>query len=91
MSRLDLCHEVSSPADPLHGLVVRLPDARRCGAVRATTGAGAGPHIASLRCIFCGTHRGWVSRETYSFIAETVRLTGRPTAPIVIRRGHHEG
>jgi hypothetical protein len=67
-------------------LVVQLPEFCRCGAIRATIGAGAGPHIAALRCVYCGVHRGWISRETYSFIAEVVRLAGKPTRPIVIRR-----
>jgi hypothetical protein len=73
--------------DSLHGLVVRLPDSCRCGAVRATIGAGTGPHIASLRCVNCNAHRGWLPHETHSFIAEIVRLVGRPTTPIAIRRG----
>lgn len=72
----------------LIGLVVQLPDVCYCGAVRATMHAGAGPHVAALRCIYCGSHRGWISRATYSFIAETVRLAGRPTRSLVIRRGH---
>jgi hypothetical protein len=88
MSQLDLFRECP-PIDPLHGLEVRLPDRCRCGAIRATVGTGTGPHIASLQCIYCGAHRGWVSREMYSFIAETVRLHGRPTRPIIIRRGRN--
>jgi hypothetical protein len=76
-----------------NGLVVRSrPDAcRACSAVRATMHAGAGPHIASLHCVYCGVRRGWISRETYSFITETIRLAGRPTRPIIIRRGHCGG
>jgi hypothetical protein len=75
--------------DSLHGLVVRVPDSCQRGAVRVTIGAGAGPHIASLRCIYCGVHRGWLSHEAYHFIAEVVRLVGRPTTPISIRRGRY--
>lgn len=69
------------------GLVVQLPDTCYCGAIRATIGAGTGPHIASLRCVNCNKHRGWLSHQTFHFLTETIRLHGRPTRPIVIRRG----
>jgi hypothetical protein len=77
--------------DSLHDLAVHLPDACRCSAVEVTIGAGSGPHVAALHCADCGAHRGWLSRETHNFIAETVSLCGRPTAPIVIRRGRGGG
>jgi hypothetical protein len=85
----DLFHEILPPADPLHGLIVRVPDSCKCGAARTTIGAGAGPHTASLRCVNCGAHRGWLAHETHSFIGEIVRLVGRPTEPIAIRRGRN--
>jgi hypothetical protein len=74
-------------ADSLHGLIVHVRDACKCGATTATIGAGAGPHIASLRCIDCGAHRGWLAHEVHSFIAEAIALGARPIAPIAIRRG----
>jgi hypothetical protein len=90
MSELDLFRGTLPPADPLHGLALRLPDSCRCGATTATIGEGRGPHAASLRCANCATHRGWLSRKTHSFIAETVSLCGRPTTPITIHRGSGE-
>jgi hypothetical protein len=35
----------------------------------------------------CDSHRGWISHCTYDFIAQIVAKFGRPTVPIVIRRG----
>ena len=76
--------------DPMRNLVARVPGFCKCGAVRATIRAGAGPRAASLRCINCYELRGWLAPETFHFIAEVVRLTGRPTVPIAIRRGAME-
>jgi hypothetical protein len=71
----------------LNGLIVALPDScSRCGGHVAEIGPGAGPHKASLRCAACETHRGWISGNSYAFLAEFVRNFGRPTEPIAIRR-----
>jgi hypothetical protein len=75
--------------DSLIGLKIKVPDKCKCGAVRVTIDAGAGPHVASLRCVYCGAHRGWLPIETHRFLTEVVRLTGRPTTPIAIRRGRY--
>jgi hypothetical protein len=73
--------------DPITGIDVRLPDHCRCGASLAIIGAGAGPHCASLRCEVCDTHRGWVSRDSYNFLISIIEKFGRPTEPVLIRRG----
>lgn len=86
MSGLDLFPETLPPPDPLHGLVVRVPSACRCGGTTATINKGAGPHAASLRCAKCETHRGWLSHTSHRFILEIINKFGRPTAPITIRR-----
>ena len=76
------------PADPLIGLKVRLPhDPCRCGTTAAEIGAGQGPHRASLRCLTCGNHRGWISHATHEFLTEIINKFGCPDTPIVIQRG----
>jgi hypothetical protein len=81
-------HEVEpQAADPVIGLAVDLQQQCRCGAYIAVIGPGKGPHLASLHCQACEKHRGWVSRESHRFISETIRLFGRPTAPIKVQRG----
>jgi hypothetical protein len=71
--------------DPMRNLVARVPGFCKCGAVRATISA-----TASLYCVNCYGLRGRLAPETFHFIAEVVRLTGRPTVPIAIRRGAME-
>jgi len=61
------------------------PAARQLPALR--NDFGEGPHKASLRCCNCIAHRGRMSREVYAFVEESVRGFGRPTEPIIIRRG----
>jgi hypothetical protein len=70
---------------PRAGLAVQLPSPCRCGAGSAEIELGRGPHLAGLRCIACGKHRGWMSREAHRFIVEVVKKFGRPSSPIVIR------
>ena len=70
------------------GLAARLPDrpCRQCGSVDATIeSTGKTPHHGSLRCQ-CGAFRGWLSKRTYDFVFETIRLKGRSDQPIEIRR-----
>jgi Protein phosphatase 2C len=62
-----------------NSLLVRLPSRCVCHAVVATIGG------TTLHCANCGTRRGRLSSETFNFIAEVVRLTGRPKSPIIIR------
>jgi hypothetical protein len=74
------------PADDgdLVGLAIRLPEhCSRCGGYDATIGAGRGPHKASIVCA-CGKHLGWMSVATFNFVAEIVRVHGRPSEPISV-------
>jgi hypothetical protein len=72
----------------IQGLTVQLPDnCRHCESNLAKIDFGEGPHKASLRCCNCIAHSGWMSRDVYAFVEESVRRLGRPTEPIIIRRG----
>jgi hypothetical protein len=73
------------PTDPLIGLSVELSDACKCGGTVALTGAGSGPHRASLHCASCGAHPGWLPRKACSFISKIIKEFGPLTAPIKIR------
>ena len=75
------------PTDPVIGLSVELSDVCKCGGIVALTGAGRGPHRASLHCSSCGAHRGWLSRKAYSFVSRIIAEFGSLTAPVKIRRG----
>src|SRR5262245_13352093 len=73
-------------SNELIGLAITLPEqCPRCHGHDAVIGAGRGPHKASIMCV-CGRHLGWMSYATFSFIAETVRQFGRPSAPISVTR-----
>jgi hypothetical protein len=86
-TQLDLFVSAPEARDPLIGLVVKLPDACRCGANTARIGPPAGPHLAELRCTTCELHRGWLPRAAHQFLTEVVNRFGFPTTPIAIRRG----
>jgi hypothetical protein len=77
--------------DPLLDLVVSLPDLCKCGAAKAVIGAGRGPHLASLRCCACESHRGWLGHQTHSFLTKIVNQFGRPSEPVAIRRARDIG
>jgi hypothetical protein len=85
-AQLDL-FTAALPTVPLIGLSVELSDSCKCGGTVALTGAGRGPHRASLHCSSCGAHRGWLSRGTCTLINGIITRFGPLTAPIVIRRG----
>jgi hypothetical protein len=75
--------------DPVMGLQVELPDAcPQCQGNVASVGQGVAPHRASLRCITCRRHRGWMSLVSYTFLSEIAKKFGRPDAPIKVRRGN---
>jgi hypothetical protein len=78
---------VTVPSTGILGLIV-VPPSRcpSCSSPNATLGWSAGPHAARLTCTGCGRHRGWLSAESFGFIAEIANKFGRPTTPIVIRR-----
>jgi hypothetical protein len=87
-AQLDLSHAPPPPRDRTHGLVVQPPwPCRGCGCELATIGEGKGPHAASLHCIGCKMHRGWLSHTTHKFLIEIINKFGRPAEPIVLRRG----
>jgi hypothetical protein len=86
--QLDLFRQQQPPLpqrDRPYGLVVRPSQPCRCGCELAVIGEGNGPHIASLHCAECDTHRGWVSHTAHKFLTEIVNRFGRPTEPINIR------
>jgi hypothetical protein len=56
-----------------------------CGETAVIIGAGAGPHVASLRCAGCDRHRGWLPKTIADFLTDLVVRFGRPTDPITIR------
>jgi hypothetical protein len=80
--------EIMPAADPLAGLLVQLPDrCAACDAQIAKVGKGAGPHKASLTCIDCNAHRGWMSSHAHGVLVSITEKFGCPKSPIVIRRG----
>jgi hypothetical protein len=76
-----------SPANPLIGIEVRLPDSCKCGCEIALIGAGKAMHAGSLHCRACDRHRGWILRDSFDSIAAIVTQWGRPDTPITVRRG----
>jgi hypothetical protein len=69
------------------GLPVELPiPCRRCRrSFIATISMEQNP--ASLRCIKCAAHPGYVSEISYDFIAEIIKNFGPITSPIAMRLG----
>jgi hypothetical protein len=91
-AQFDLFDGARAPSnDPLLDLVVSLPDLCKCGAAKAVIGAGRGPHLASLRCCACESHRGWLGHQTHSFLTKIVNQFGRPSEPVAIRRARDIG
>jgi hypothetical protein len=75
------------------GLVVKMIHraCRTCGGVDFVIGSSCNMHHASLRCVQCNQHAGWLSRGAYVFIQMTVSKFGRPTEPITVRHPYDEG
>jgi len=69
------------------GLRVHLFDTCKCGGIGAVIGADNGSRFAEFRCESCDAHRSWLSRDACDFITQIVAKFGRPTTPILIRRG----
>jgi len=42
-------------------------------------------HAAELVCGKCGSHRGWLSKQTHDWVLRLVQLYGWPEQPITIR------
>ena len=72
---------------PLLGLRVKFDGYGGCCGNIATVSRTVGPHYAELHCAACGSHRGWLSKFTASWITTVINKFGAPDAPIVIRRG----
>ena len=74
------------PSTSLIGLAVILPrPCRACGDTMATIGSSRGPHCAALHCVACGQHVGWMSRESFDFVAAVIDRFGRPGSAITVR------
>jgi hypothetical protein len=56
-----------------------------CGETAVIIGAGAGLHVALLRCACCDRHRGWLPKTVADFLIKLIEQFGRPTEPITIR------
>ena len=78
--------ESSTPSTSIIGLTVILPrPCRSCGETATTIGSSRGPHHAALHCVACGTHVGWMGRESYDFVIAIVDRFGRPDTAITVR------
>jgi hypothetical protein len=47
---------------------------------------GHGPHAAELRCTQCNRFRGWLPRQTLSFLDDVTTRFGAPLEPLVLKR-----
>jgi hypothetical protein len=52
----------------------------------AVIGPPVGKHAASLRCLGCTKHRGWLAQAAVRFIEETVNRFGALATPIIVRQ-----
>jgi hypothetical protein len=55
-----------------------------CGHTVVVIGPGTGPHVASLRCIDCDHHRGWLPRTITEFLLASISRSGWPDEAITI-------
>jgi hypothetical protein len=66
------CPSEDAEATPLHGLRLKLErkaDLRNgCCTNFAVVHAGQGAHAAELRCVGCGSHRGWLPMEAANWL-----------------------
>jgi hypothetical protein len=69
------------------GVLVEMPSTRTCpcGSRVMRIGPGHKQHHAGITCVECGQFGGWISRESAAFIAEVVRVAGKPTKPVQVR------
>jgi hypothetical protein len=56
-----------------------------CGETAVILGAGTGPHVAALRCLGCGRHRGRLPQTVADFLIALIAKFGQPAEPITIR------
>lgn len=80
----------AASADPT-GLGVKMVHrpCRSCGSTHFIIGPGKGPHLASVKCIECNQHSGWLSRGALAFIRMTIEKFGRPIEPIAVRNNFY--
>jgi hypothetical protein len=55
-----------------------------CGEIAVVVGPGTDPHVASLRCVCCDRHRGWLPRSLAEFLVEIIQRFGQPTELIIV-------
>lgn len=74
------------------GLAVRLVHrpCRACGGLDFIIGPGAAMHAASLRCVECNAHGGWLSKGAVTFIQMTVKKFGKPTEAVTVQHNSHQ-
>jgi hypothetical protein len=54
----------------LHGMTLKLEGgARTCCSDIAVIHPGKGPHAGELRCVGCGKHAGWLSKEAATWLS----------------------
>jgi hypothetical protein len=83
--------DLFGPSSPLVGITVNVEHFQdRCHENLARVHEGKGPHVGELRCVACGKHRGWLSRDTANWIATVINKFGAPSTPIVLRRRAQE-
>jgi hypothetical protein len=75
----------AAPADPLAGLMVKMPSTCKCSGDLAVIDAGIAMHRASLHCRSCGRHRGWLSKTEADFIERIAATFGAPS--VITLRG----
>lgn len=77
--------------DPI-GLDVKMVHrpCRSCGGSHFIIGPGKGPHLASIKCIECNHHGGWLSRGAVTFLKMTISKFGRPIEPIAVRNNFYD-
>jgi hypothetical protein len=56
-----------------------------CGETAVILGTGTAPHLAALRCLSCGRHRGRLPQTVADFLIALIAKFGRPAEPITIR------
>jgi hypothetical protein len=89
-SRLQSDLFAAPPSSGIIGLEIKLERTNdrpcaECGAFNVIIGPPCGPHAASLRCICCDRHRGWLPESIADFIRAGINSVGRPTEPLIIR------
>jgi hypothetical protein len=59
---------------------------RACGCTNFIIGSSVAMHHASLRCVECNRHGGWLSRGAYTAAQMSVEKFGKPTVQVAVRK-----